>query len=433
VKPTLSAVLLATTLALTAGPAAAAPTPIEPPPQTRWTTVDPGLFGMHVASLSAGRDFPGRIGGVRLWDAGVRWDQVQTAPGEYEWERLDTAVAQAQRAGAREIVYILGSTPEWAAEHVRPQTYYYGGGTASEPKKLAYWRSWVREVATRYKGKITSYQIWNEANLASFFAPERPRHWIRLAKLTEIAADEIRRIDPGARIVSASSTVIQGRKFTTESFFYRYLRSVAKRRVELDAIAVHLYPWTTKGPGGGTPTERLEGLAMAREVVDRVGLSSVPIWDTEVNYGNRRDNGHPLEVFTPGVGAAYLSRTYIDSVRYDVSRVFWYSWESHVMGISTTSEASGETVAAGRAFFTLQDWLGGARWGQCSEQRVTVCSLKRKKQQQYLLFADLRRTRRVTVPRKRFDVGQVCTLDAQCTPITNRTVKVKQAPVLLIP
>ena len=51
----------------------------------------------------------------------------------------------------------------------KPHT-YYGGGTASEPKKLSYGPRWVREVATRYKGRITSYQIWNEANLASFFA-----------------------------------------------------------------------------------------------------------------------------------------------------------------------------------------------------------------------------------------------------------------------
>ncbi|MEZ5184672.1 MAG: hypothetical protein R2720_02910 [Candidatus Nanopelagicales bacterium] len=428
-------VTLAVTTALAASvtPAEAAVKPVTPPPKAKWTKVDQSLFGMHVASLSAGTKFPGRLGGVRLWDSGVRWDQIETSRGEFDWERLDTAVATAEQSGAREISYILGSTPEWAAKYVRPDKYYYGGGTASEPKKLKYWREWVREVATRYKGRITSYQIWNEANLASFYAPERPKSWKRMALLTDIAAQEIRHIDRKAKVVSASSTVIQARKFTTESFFYRYLRSIRNRGVKLDVIAVHLYPWTSKGPGGGTPTERLKGLTLAREVTSRLGLSKVPMWDTEVNYGNQRDNGHPTEVFKPKVGAAYLARTYVDSLRYDVTKVFWYSWESHVMGISTTDEISGDPIAPGRAYFTVQDWLDGAKWGTCSDQRVTVCSLNRKGERQYLLYARLGTTRTVRLPKKHFDVREVCYLDGTCERIKKRTVRVKQAPVLLVP
>lgn len=433
IRRTLAVVAAGLSVALAAGPALAAPAPIVPPAHSSWTKVDPGLFGMHVATLSAGKQFPGRLGGVRLWDAGVRWDQVQKEQGEYDWDKLDTAVTTAEQAGAREIMYILGSTPEWAAKYVRPDKYYYGGGTASEPAKLSYWRDWVRAVATRYKGRITSYQIWNEANLASFWAPERPEHWKRMAKLTKIAAEEIRAIDRRAQIVSASSTVIQGKRFATESFFYRYLRSIAKRKVKLDAIGIHLYPWTTKGPGGGTPSERLAGLAMARTVVNNVGLSRVPLWDTEVNYGNRRDNGHQEEVFGPKVGSAYLARTYIDSLRYDVTKVFWYAWESQVMGISTTQAVSGNVLAPGTAFFTLQDWLDGAKWGSCSDQRVTVCSVKRSGQRHYVLYAPLGKTRTVQLPRNRFDVRQVCTLDGECTRIIGRQVRVKQAPVLLVP
>ncbi len=428
---TLAVAALATAIA--AGPAYAAPGPVSPPPKAAWSKVDPGLFGMHVSTLSAGKQFPGRLGGVRLWDTGVRWDQIEQTQGEFDWDRLDKAVTAAEASGASEIMYVLGSTPEWAAKFVRPDTYYYGGGTASEPAQLSYWRDWVRAVANRYQGRITSYQIWNEANLASFFAPERPEHWKRMALLTDIAADEIRAIDDQAQIVSASSTVIQGKKFATESFFYRYLRSIAKRKVKLDAISVHLYPWTTKGPGGGTPTERLEGLEMAREVVNKVGLSKVPLWDTEVNYGNRRDNGHAEEVFGPKVGSAYLARTYIDSLRYDVTKVFWYAWESQVMGISTTQEVSGNVLKPGVAFFTLEDWLDGAKWGTCSDQRVTVCSLKRSGERQYVLFAPLGKTRTVTLPRAQFDVRSVCTLDGECERITGRQVRVTQAPVLLVP
>ncbi len=424
--------LTAAAVAGVAAPAAAAPKPVTPPPKAAWTTVDPGLFGMHVAAL-ADTDFPGRLGGVRIWDNGVRWDQIEKQRGVYDWDKLDRIVANAKKAGARDITYVLGSTPEWAAQRIDPVNFYYGGGTASDVKQMSYWRQWVRAVATRYEGRITSYQIWNEANLASFWAPQDAGNWKRMAALTKVAAEEIRAVDPTARIASASSTVIQGKRFATQSFFARYLKALVKRKVRIDAISVHLYPWTTKGPGGGTPIERLEGLEMARQVVDRLGLSQLPIWDTEVNYGNRRDNGHPEEVFGPKVGAAYLARTYVDSIRYGVTKVFWYSWDSHVMGISTTDPATGSPIAPGKAFFTTEDWLSGAKWGACSDQRVTVCSVKRSGQRQYLLYANLGTARTVKVPRASFDVKRVCTLDGQCTRIVNRTVRINQAPVLLVP
>ena len=431
-KKALFAPLALAAVLLTAAPAAAAPQPVVPPPKAPFVKVDPSLFGMHVAAL-ADTDFPGRLGGVRIWDNGVRWDQVEKTQGVYDWDRLDRIVANAKRAGAKDITYVLGSTPEWAAQRIDPVAFYYGGGTASDVKQLSYWRDWVRAVATRYQGQITSYQIWNEANLASFWAPQEAGNWKRMARLTDIAADEIRSIDRKAKVASASSTVIQGKRFTTESFFARYMKALVKRKVDVDAISVHLYPWTTKGPGGGTPIERLQGLEMARTVLDRLGRSDVPIWDTEVNYGNRRDNGHPEEIFGPKVGAAYLARTYIDSLRYGVTKVFWYAWDSHVMGISTTDPATGTPIAPGKAYFTTEDWLSGARWGACSDQRVTVCSLKHKGERQYVMYANLGTTRSVKVPKAAFDVRRVCTLDGQCTRIVNRTVRINQAPVLLVP
>ena len=180
----------------------------------------------------------------------------------------------------------------------------------------------------------------------------------RTADRLAAAADEIRAIDRKAQIVSASSTVIQGKKFASESFFYRYLRSIAKRKVKLDAISVHLYPWTTKGPGGGTPSERLAGLEMARTVVNKVGLSKVPIWDTEVNYGDRRA-GLPQVVPEPQTAATYVARTYLDSATLGIARTYWYGWDLHVLGIDHTTDAG--VTPAGTAFLTVRDWLTGAR------------------------------------------------------------------------
>ena len=63
---TLAVAGLATLIA--AAPAQAKPKPVSPPPKSSWSKVDPSLFGMHVSTLSAGKDFPGKLGGVRVAD-----------------------------------------------------------------------------------------------------------------------------------------------------------------------------------------------------------------------------------------------------------------------------------------------------------------------------------------------------------------------------
>jgi hypothetical protein len=171
---------------------------------------------------------------------------------------------------------------------------------------------------------------------------------------------------------------------------------------------------------------------MARSVIDDLGFSRLPLWDTEVNYGNRRDNGHPEEVFCPKLGAAYLARTYIDSLRYGVSKVFWYAWESQVMGISTTRAVSGNVMLPGTAFFTIQEWLDGAAWGSCRDGVVTICNLKRSGKVSYLLYTT-KGKRTVSLPKARFDVRRACTLDGKCDSITGRKLTVDRSPVLVTP
>ena len=72
--------------------------------------VSPEQFGLHVASLGAGATPSVSVKSVRLWDAGVRWDEINPQKGQYNWAPLDRAVSAAEAAGATEILYVLGST-----------------------------------------------------------------------------------------------------------------------------------------------------------------------------------------------------------------------------------------------------------------------------------------------------------------------------------
>ncbi len=155
----------------------------------------------------------------------MRWDQIETARDQYDWTALDAAVDNARAAGATDILYVLGSTPRWAARNPDLPG-LYGPGSTSLPADPEDYLDFVREVAKRYEGRITAYQIWNEANTRSFYEGD----WTALAQLTRRAYDAIKITDPPALVVAASSTVIPDDLFATESFFVRYARALHKAR-----------------------------------------------------------------------------------------------------------------------------------------------------------------------------------------------------------
>jgi len=376
-------------------------------------TIGPEQFGLHVAAMGAGATPGVSVGAVRLWDAGVRWDQVQPKKGKYQWAALDSAVAAAERAGASEILYVLGSTPKWAASRFSG-TDLYGPGTASLPKKSSYYLKYAKAVAERYQGRITAYQIWNEANTRSFYNGGTYDGWIKLAALTKKASKTIRAADPQADIVAASSTVIPTAKFQTESFFYRYLRELKRQKAKVDAISVHLYPVNPKHG----PDARVASISAVRQVMRKVGINK-PLWDTEVNYGDRRTASQVVP--KPKKAAAYVARTYLDSARYGIARTYWYGWDIDVLGISLTAP-DGSVTRAGRAFLTTRDWLSAGSWKGCKTSRgVTTCTVGASR----IAFA----TKSTTIKRPA-GVTTVTTLTGSTKPAAS-TVKVGVAPIRL--
>ncbi|MEZ5184122.1 MAG: hypothetical protein R2720_00115 [Candidatus Nanopelagicales bacterium] len=376
--------------------------------------VPPEQFGLHVAALGSGAVPAVTVQAVRLWDAGVRWDQIEVKKGKYKWAALDRAVTAAESAGATEILYVLGSTPSWAASTFSGVD-LYGPGSASYPKKSKYYLKYARAVAKRYKGRITAYQIWNEANTLSFYNGGKYDGWVKLARLTKRASKVIHKVDKRADIVAASSTVIPTAKFQTESFFYRYLRELKRRNAKIDAVSVHLYP---TNPAQG-PNARVASIAAVRRVMRRVGLKK-QLWDTEINYGDRRKGSYRV-VPKPRKAAGYVARTYIDSVRYGIARTFWYGWDINVLGVSL-SKRNGKPTRPGRAFTTTRDWLTRGSWKGCrSKGLMTTCRVGKSRIVYAGKKSSIRRPRGVTT---------VCRLTRKCSTAGTR-IKVAPAPIRL--
>lgn len=377
------------------------------------TPIGPEAFGQHVAGLATAAPTTVTLTSVRLWDSGVRWDQIEKAPDRYDWTALDAAVTNAETAGATDIMYVLGSTPRWASRSPDLPG-LYGPGSTALPTDPEDYLDFLREVATRYKGRITSYQIWNEANTRSFYEGD----WNRLAQLTRRAYDTVKITDPSALVVAASSTVIPDPAFYDESFFFRYARALHRAGDPVDAMAVHLYPVdTTKGPDA-----RAESIRAAQRVLNKLGVNR-PLWDTEVNYGDRRA-GLPQVVPEPQTAATYVARTYLDSATLGIARTYWYGWDLSVLGIDMV-DANGITPA-GTAFVTVRGWLTGARPAGCWDAGgIRRCAFTAANGSAFTVVW-------ATGPAVSLDTTdmQVCRLDGACVDGASSQV-VGRSPVLL--
>ena len=348
-----------TTAPATGGSASAnpAPTAIDP------NAIKPNLVGMHIEGVEGGAWASAPFGALRLWDNGTAWSQIELEPGVFKWDNLDGAVDNATSKGMTDILMVLGTTPKWNAKKLNKDDYPQPGA-ASAPKDLKAWDSWVTAVATRYQGRITAYQIWNEANLKNFYngTPEE------LAELTKRAYDIIKKIDPSATVVAASPSTRLTQSF--QKFYPAYLQALGAKGWPVDVFAIHTYPNSK-----GDPAARGDLIKAAQDAISAAGApADKPLWDTELNYGLAGPGTEfPKQDITGARAAGWVVRTYIDDLRYSVQRSYWYIWTPKPYGLLGIQAYPGSDAEQG--FFALENWVVGQTFDGCEEQgNAVICS-----------------------------------------------------------
>ena len=292
------------------------------------------------------------MGALRLWDSGTSWLHVETSPGQFSWQSLDTAVATAQAAGARPLL-VLGQTPTFHAS--RPgQEAAYGLGAASMPD-LGAWRRYVAAVVGRYGDRI-DYQVWNEANIVGYWSGTPGQ----MARLTLAASRVIRDVEPDATLVAPAFAL----RLPSQQRYFDSFWSLQARGIDVagavDAVAVHLYP-----PAEDPPEAQVGLLGDAREILAREGVD-LPVWNTEINFGLL---GGPEPPTIPAERQrAFLMRTYLLNAGLGVERVYWYSWNiGRIANTYVTEEDLTTETLAGASFDTVRSWLDGVDIGACEE------------------------------------------------------------------
>ncbi len=415
----LLAVSALTASVLASGAAQAAPAPAQAPTQNlKGTTVQPTLFGMHVFNLQDGVWPTIPVGSIRLWDNQTTWSSVETAQNVFDWTKLDKAVSTAQNNGVNDILMVLAGTPLWATDD--PAAGGTAGvlpGAAGMPKNLADWDDWVLQVVNRYKGRITSYQPWNEANLTTF-STGTPKE---MADLTKRAYDIIKAVDPAAKVVAPSTGTRLGGPFN--KFYPAYLAELKARNWPVDVFAAHTYPHSL-----GSPVDR--GL-LAQKWIDALkaaGAPDLPLWDTENNFGLAGPGPqNPDQDIIGNQAAEWAARAYLDALRFNISRVYWYSWgpELDLVGIQMNNGSP-----AAIALNTLQAWIVGSKFTGCTGTDKIVCGFtKQNGVKTQVVWAQTGR-KSFTIPKR---MKQVCQLDSVCTDVGPRNKIRVSGPVLFKP
>lgn len=330
--------------------------------------IDRSLFGIHAPATWFGDDASGfegptneatipdvPVGYLRLWDTETTWADIEPANGQFTFRKLEKQIQTAQRTDAR-VMLVLGGTPAWAGD----------GSRQSPPKNIADWRDYVRTVACRLGPSISAYEIWNEANLTTFWSGT-PK---QMADLTSAAFEEIRACNSSALVVAANTTSRATGSFGT--FYPEYLQELKARNWPVDAYSVHSYPTASGGAD-----DRIRGIGQFKTMLALAGAPQTTIFDTEVNYG-LAGLGEGKVDLTGQNAMALMSRTYIDSARYGFASTFWFVWTAapdSKFGIQFTRQADAEKTA----WRTTYDWLVGAQFQKCLEtdQRVVVCQFSK--------------------------------------------------------
>jgi len=114
--------------------------------------------------------------------------------GEFEWNEPDRILDAISQSGLK-VIARVDNQPKWAASTIQ----WPGSGPPDNPND---WTDFLTALATRYKGRIQAYEVWNEPNLDREWGDKQPDA-SAYAALLKASYAAIKAADPQALVISA--------------------------------------------------------------------------------------------------------------------------------------------------------------------------------------------------------------------------------------
>ena len=258
--------------------AAVPPPTLAAPIPSRASETLPGGFYYQPAGLAD--DFPEesttferirqdfevvRATGARHFRFAIGWDGVEIAPGEYKWGFWDELVRLASDYGITLLPYVC-YTPAWL--NADPVNYW-----RNPPDDLQRFGAFMYAIASRYKGKVASWELWNE--------PDNDYYWTgtaaQFAAMVREGARQVRRADPAAIVV------LGGMAHGRSPFLEELLRQQQLGR-DFDVVNVHGY-FETWSP---EPAEDYPQMLQAVHDLIAETAPHLDLWLAEFGYSDYR-------------------------------------------------------------------------------------------------------------------------------------------------
>jgi len=330
------------------------------------------FFGVHIDHPE--KNWPSvPIGGWRVIDNYVTWHDLEPQKGQ--WRH------------SVPVLYTLGLSPTWAS--ARPQeSKAFRPGSSAEPRDMQDWRDYVHTMATRYKGRIHYWEMWNEPNLRDFYTGDVDK----LVDLSREAYSILHEVDSTNVLSSPPPTGgVNGAQWLDD-----YFRRGGSKY--LDVVGFHFYVTP------GDPEKMVPIAQRLTEVMAKYKVLEKPLWGTEAGWfiANHKTYVKPgtgsfSRVLDDDESPAFVARTYILLWVTGVSRFYWYGWDNHLMGLT---EEDGTPKASAMAFAETQKWLVGARMIGCDADSsdTWICEIERDGEYRGYILWNTQGTRNVPIP-----------------------------------
>jgi hypothetical protein len=269
----------------------------------------------------------------------LQWSAIdQSEGGAYDWSTPDRIVGEAARSRVRALPFVF-STPPWVAE-------LDGNDCGSQPcgtfaprsaAARAAWSDFLAAAVRRYgpggefwaenpqlrELEIRDWQLWNEQNSPTFFAPKP--NVASYAKLLHAGRHAITSEDRGAKIILGGmfATPRGGRKPAIAA--WDYLADLYDRGAKRDFDAVAPHPYAPQFKNVLAQVELLRDEMLAAH--DR----RAELWITEIGWAS---DGPANPLNRGRAGQAQRLRqafSYFERKRrkLNIANVDWYSWRDN--------------------------------------------------------------------------------------------------------
>ncbi len=316
-----------------------------------------GFNGSKVWPPTDGQNQTATLAGIRLWDDGVKWGDLNTGNGVYNWGGLDNWLDLAASANM-DVLYTFGDTPQFTTAPTAP-----GGCLSPGPYSCAapvdvnpdgtgtdaYFSAFVTALVTHAAGRISFYELWNEPDCTCFWSGTTAQ----LVRMGKDAAAIIRSLDPNAKILSPSA-----HGPTMATWFDGYV--AAGGAPNFDIVNVHM-----RGQHGtnAIPESFLTVYGQVIAETQKRNLTALPLWDDE--HGILQGQG----LTDPDMLAGYVARSAVLRAGVGLQRQYVYTWDSHApYGLQGNN--------SGTAWNEVATWTIGHTISACTANgTVYTCAL----------------------------------------------------------